>query len=842
MKKFFILDGNALLHRAWHAIPPLTTNDGLVVNAVYGFANVIEKLREQYEPEYFAVAWDLPGGTFRHEAFDEYKANRKKKEPELYAQIPMIKEMLEFYGIKSIEKEGLEADDLIGVLSRKVASEDIKVTIITGDYDSLQLVDDNIEVLAFIRGVSKTKVFGRKEVKEKFGIWPEQMIDYKAMAGDSSDNIPGFKGIGAKTAVKLLDEYKNLDGVFKALHDGLLPKKMNKYFEGKEEYAEKMKFLVTILTENGVDYDYNDFEQKGVDIEKLVNLFEKYEFRTLIAKYKNMMAQTEDDERKDRVTAVVEDDIAKEVKELEFKSDFIYLFEFEDELYLWNEKLKKGKDLKKEIVDLEKEVIFFDGKLIKHKFGILPEKYFDLKLAAYICASHLRDFSMDALCKHFLNEVKAESVDGYLKQLDRLYFILREQLKEGELEYIAKEIEFPLIKVLQKMEEIGIGLDIDNLSNLAKQTDELINDLVEEVWKLAGKEFNLNSTQQLAVVLFEDLGLSTKKIKKTKTGFSTAASELEKLWEEHEIIPKISEYRELAKMKSTYIDALPKLVAADGRLHTNYNQTGTSTGRLSSNDPNLQNIPIRSELGMKIRSAFVAEKGYKFLAADYSQIELRIVTEISGDESFRNAFMDGADIHLRTAALMLEKDEKEISKDERRSAKAINFGILYGMGSRALARSANLDQKTAKEYIERYFKIHPGIADYMDRMKKLVREQGYIETMYGRRRYFPEINSRMPMMVAQAERMAINFPAQGSQADLLKLAMIEIHRLIEEGELPVRMLLQVHDELVFEVKEDFVDEFAEIVKAEMIKVWKGSISLIVNCSIGDNWADLVDID
>lgn len=836
MKKFFILDGNALLHRAWHAIPPLTTNDGLVVNAVYGFANVIEKLREQYKPDYFAVAWDLPGGTFRHEAFDEYKAHRKKKEPELYAQIPMIKEMLEFYGIKSIEKEGLEADDLIGVLSKKVASEDIKVTIITGDYDSLQLVDDNIEVLAFIRGVSKTKVFGRKEVKEKFGIWPEQMIDYKAMAGDSSDNIPGFKGIGAKTAVKLLDEYKSLDGVFKALHDDLLPKKMIKYFEGKEEYAEKMKFLVTILTENGVEYDYNDFEQKGVDAEGLVNLFEKYEFRTLIAKYSNEM------KKGDNENVVKSDEIKNDEKKYSFESEYIYLFEFEEELYLWDGEVKKGKEIERVIIDTKKEVVLFDGKNIKHKFGILPEKFFDVKLAAYVCASHLRDFVFNALCKHFLNENEGENIDIVLRQFEEIYLIVKEQLQEGRLEYIAKEIEFPLIKVLQKMEEVGIGLDIDNLADLAKKTDELIDDLVKEVCGLAGKEFNLNSTQQLAVVLFEDLGLPTKKIKKTKTGFSTAASELEKLWEEHEIIPKISEYRELAKMKSTYIDALPKLVAEDGRLHTNYNQTGTSTGRLSSNDPNLQNIPIRSELGMKIRRAFVAEKGYKFLAADYSQIELRIVTEISGDESFKKAFMDGADIHLRTAALMLEKDEKEISKDERRSAKAINFGILYGMGSRALARSANLDQKTAKEYIERYFKIHPGIEDYMDRMKKLVREQGYIETIYGRRRYFPEINSRIPMMIAQAERMAINFPAQGSQADLLKLAMIEINRLIEEDELPVRMLLQVHDELVFEVRDDFVDEFAKIVKEEMIRVWKGDISLIVNCSIGDNWADLVEID
>lgn len=832
MKKFFILDGNALLHRSWHAIPPLATAKGEVVNAVYGFAMVIEKLLEQYELDYFAVAWDLPGGTFRHEAYEEYKATRKKKEPELYEQIPKIKELLEAYDIKSLSKEGLEADDIIGILANEYASDEIQVTIVTGDYDSLQLVNDNVKVLAFIRGVSKTKLFGRQDVFDKFGVWPEQMVDYKALAGDSSDNIPGFKGIGAKTAVNLLGEYQTIDGIFKALDEGILPEKFIKYFEGKRDFAEEMRFLVTIVTENGLEIDLSDFTCDKPNLARLLVLFEAYEFRTFIAKYREKVVE-EIGESKDEVEVNTDSE--------EVLLDNRIFIGFADDLFAFDGKKIIRENILEAVQDFKGDFLLFDAKAIKHELDWLPEKFFDLKLASYIVASHARDFSLSGLLSFFMKKSLMEDDMQKMGQIIELEVLLRERLGEGDLLRVLEEVELPLVEVLYGMEKMGIKVDLDQLSHLAEETNNLIDALTIEIYDLANKEFNINSTQQLSVVLFEDLGLNTKKIKKTKTGFSTAASELEKLWDEHEIVPKISEYRELAKMKSTYIDALPKLVAEDGRLHTTYNQTGTSTGRLSSLEPNLQNIPIRSELGMKIRRAFIPEDDYVLLAADYSQIELRIVTELSGDEAFRKAFNDGADIHTRTAALMLGKDEADISKDERRSAKAVNFGILYGMGARALARNIGTDQKTAKKYIERYFEIHPGVADYMDRMKGMARSEGFVETMFGRRRYFPEIQSNIPMMIAAGERMAINFPAQGSQADLLKMAMVKIFKIMNDQEYEARMLLQVHDELVFEVPKEWVGEFSEMVQREMIGVWPGKIPLIVDCHVGDNWADLKEL-
>jgi DNA polymerase-1 len=819
MKKFFILDGNALLHRAWHAIPPLATSDGTVVNAVYGFANVIEKFREQYKPDYFVVAWDLPGGTFRHEVFEDYKATRKQKEPELYAQIPMIQELLAAYGIKSISKQGLEADDLIGIAANSFADAELQVVIVTGDYDSLQLVNENVRVLAFVKGVSQTKLFGRNEVHEKFGVWPEQMIDYKALAGDTSDNIPGFKGIGAKTAINLLAEYGSIDGIFKALKEGVLPEKFHKYFAGQEEYAKKMRFLVTILTENGLDLKIEDYLQEGQDNAKLLVLFERYEFRTLIAKYQQVLA-------KEQYLEPV-----PEIQHTKNEQGLVIAWFFEDEFVIY----KNG------LLSNEKPQIVFDLKNLMHEGFVFDEDVFDVMIAAYVVASHLRAFTFEGILKYFRNEKIATDASGQYWQIARLYNDLQEKLKEGDLQKVYKEIEQPLVKVLYRMETNGIAVNREVLQELQKSTQVMIDDLTTRIHNIAGRQFNINSPSQLAEILFVDLGISTAKIKKTKSGFSTAASELEKMWDLHEIIPLISEYRELAKLQSTYIESLPKLIADEGRLHTTYNQTGTSTGRLSSTDPNLQNIPIRSELGMKIRQSFVADEGYLLLACDYSQIELRIVTEISQDDSFMKAFSDGADIHTRTAALMLGKNEDEVSKDERRAAKAINFGILYGMGARALARSAGIEQKVAKTYIDKYFEIHPGIAKYMENMKNMAHDKGFVETMYGRRRYLPEINSRLPMMVAQAERMAINFPAQGSQADLLKLAMINIHNRSQEMNYQARMLLQVHDELVFEVREDVVNEFAEFVRKEMLKVWKGKIKLQVNLSAGKNWGELKEI-
>ena len=855
-KTFLILDGNALLHRAWHAIPPLTTKDGRVVNAAYGFTMVVENMREQLKPDYMAVAWDLPGGTFRNDLYEAYKATREKKEDELYEQIDVIQGILETYGIPSLSVVGFEADDVIGTIAHKYGKKkDTRVMIVTGDLDALQLVDDKeVEVVFFQKGISQTKTYDEAAVMDRYGLRPDQLIDLKALMGDSSDNIPGIAGVGQKTATTLLQEHGTIEGIYEAIERGDVPEKFARKFEGQEEEVEKMKRLVTIVRDVDLEgFRITDAKVGEPEVPALVEQLRDLEFRNLLKKYGDA---TRTDQVTDRGGSKNKNTPYVDLEKLDTTEFCIYLARGQADLFGASGAslilsdgthtshplglpLQKEEDRSSLLVLLNsaKSIVGHDLKAVMHALNWEPKEteLFDTMVAAYLLDSGARQFDLESVAHQYLNAgvLPTNTTDVIL----RLATVLGKELKEQSLSKIASEIEMPLIPVLYRMERSGIAVDTKHLDVLSAQFEKELASLTKKIYKLAGREFNINSPAQLSEILFEDLGLPTKKIKKTKTSYSTAASELEKLWEAHEIIPLISQYREIAKLKSTYVDALPVLVADDGRIHTTYNQTVAATGRLSSSDPNLQNIPTRTPLGNEIRKAFVAPPGRCLVAMDYSQFELRLAAVFAKDKAFINAFNEGADIHRRVAAQILDKSEKEVTKQERSAAKAINFGILYGMGQRNLARSSGLSQEEAKEFLARYFDLHPGIADYIEEMKRLAHKNEYVETLFGRRRYLPEINSGVGMLAAAAERMAVNMPVQGTQADLLKMAMLEVAAFTKDRD-DVQMLLQVHDELVFEMDIDAVDTLVPKIQQMMEKVWKTDVPLVVNVEVGTNWGEM----
>jgi len=857
-KTFIVLDGNSLLHRAWHAIPPLAASDGRIVNAAYGFTNVIEKMLTEWKPDYMAVAWDLPGKTFRHEAYAEYKGTRKKKEQELYDQIDFIKDILTAYGIPSLSAEGMEGDDVVGTLAKKYGPKaDTKVLLLSGDLDTLQLVDKDVEVLVFIKGLSVTKTYDTAAVQERYELHPDQLIDLKAMMGDSSDNIPGLAGVGKKTATNLLKEHGSIEGIYKAINADKVPEKFAKKFIGQEETLEHMKMLVTILQDVKLPgFKISDAKVGPPNKEDLINLFHEFGFRRLLAKYEGGVEEKSESSASDGKSKTG----AKAVDASKLGADMLLLHIDSGQQDLFGGAIREvvlydgkkhasfsnpsDKDLKQilSLLNAAKLVIGQDLKASMHLLGEVTVPVFDTMVGAYLLSSGSRNFDLaTSAYEHLGLTLKDDMSAADRAQVTfRLYKQVMKGLKEEGMEKLWQEIEMPLVRVLYLMEKEGILLDQKRLAKLSIDFEAELNRLTKKIHKLAGREFNINSPSQLAVILFEDLALPTKGIKKTKTGFSTAASELEKLADAHEIVPLMGGYREFAKLKSTYVDALPKLVADDGRIHTDYNQTITATGRLSSKNPNLQNIPVRTKLGVEIRKAFVSPKGKTLLAADYSQFELRLAASMAKDTSFIKAFQDGSDIHSLTASQVLDKDIKDVSKEERSAAKAINFGILYGMGVRNLAKSTGFSKDEAKSFLETYFEKHPQIQEYIDAMKLKAHTDEYVETLFGRRRYLPDVNSSMHMLVAAAERMAVNMPVQGTQADLVKMAMLKVQDWIEGAGLDVKMLLQVHDELVFEIADKDMEKAVPEIKKIMEAIWPSDVPLVVDAEVGKNWGDLKD--
>ncbi|TAK04244.1 DNA polymerase I [Patescibacteria group bacterium] len=889
---FLVIDGNALLHRAWHAIPLLTTRDGRVVNAAYGFSMMLEKILEQFRPDYAAVAWDLPGDTFRHEAYAPYKAQRKKKEQELYDQIPLIQEILRAHGIPSLSAEGFEADDVIGTLSKTAADEGMQTLIVTGDMDSLQLVDDSTKVVSFVKGISETKTYDEAAVKERFGLTPSQLIDYKAFRGDPSDNLPGVSGIGEKSAVEMLHQFKTVDGVFAALKEGKVPEKYAKKLEGHEQTASLMRELVTIRRDVPLPgFRFEDAKAGREDLTKVVEMYRDLEFRTLLKKHMSagvveappigavgsgrdplpahrsfseggssplkrgtlvlVRSASEAEKSMDGLGPEVGVLAAVQIQQALF-GPTVAVCAISDgtKTVVFPRPAKETLDAILVALESAKRVVTHDLKGLMHATGWKPDqRWSDLMVGSYVLnpgsRAHDLHSALAQLAGAKLPEFTGFNGDDELRafgeaasHLSAAAKTLFARLEETGMKKVYLDIELPLVPVLFDMEAAGIELDVKALGKLRKTFAADLGRLRADIIKEAGEEFNVNAPAQLATILFDKLHLPTKGIKRTQSGFSTAASELEKLEDAHAIIPLVSQYRELAKLQSTYVESLPSLVRPDGRVHTTFNQTVAATGRLSSSDPNLQNIPIKTELGNKIREAFVAGRGKRLIAVDYSQIELRLAAVIAKDEPFVKAFREGADIHTRTAAEVWDVPEDKVTPEQRRSAKAINFGILYGMGPRSLARSTGMSMGEAQQFIEKYFAIHHKIREYMDATKLQAHEKGYVETLFGRRRYLPEVTSGVPMLVAMAERMAVNMPIQGTQADVVKLAMISVDHWLKTSGWPARLLLQVHDELVIECDADAVKAVSKGVKELMEGVANFEVPLTVEVEVGTSWGKM----
>lgn len=919
--KLIIIDGNALIHRSFHALPPtLRTKNGQIVNAVYGFTSFFLKALNEFHPEYVVLTLDKKGPTFRHEEYAAYKATRIKAPDELYEQIPLVKQVATAFNVPIFELSGYEADDLIGTICEQTKDQkNLEKIIITGDLDTLQLVDDRTKVYTMSRGLSDSVLYGAEQVRERYqGLGPEQMIDYKALRGDPSDNIPGVRGIGEKTAIELLNDFKTLAGVYEAIkkNNAKIKGRTRELLEGNKDNAFLSQRLATINRQAPLKFSLDRISFSDFKLEKVLAIFSELEFKSLLTKVKELRdninkAHDRKSEVEAKISSAEKDRGSGAAKFARNAEKFRYTLVDDDKKFeAFLKKLKtqsafaldtetSGLDtLRAELLGLsfswkEGEAYFvlntpsrlkslrpilenpkikkyghnlkFDWRVLKNQGVELQGLAFDTMVASYLLNPTNRQHDLDSLTftelgfekisKVNLADTQPTQLTLDFKSLDpeklalyscedadfsnRLVKILAKRLKTEGLEDLFKKIELPLVPVLGAMENNGIKLDLGPLKSLDKEVGAKLERLEKNIHQAAKTKFNINSTKQLREILFEKLAIPTSNIRKTKTGFSTAEEELEKLKDLHPIVPLLRDYRELNKLQTTYLSALPSLInPKTGRVHTSFNQTITATGRLSSTDPNLQNIPTRTEEGRKIRAAFVAEKGYALAGFDYSQIELRLAAHMAGDKKMIAAFKAEEDIHAATAAEINDVKLNAVTKSMRREAKAINFGILYGQGPHGLSQSAGLPYWRAQEFINKYFLAYPSIKKMVQNSIKEAQKTGYALTLFGRQRPLPEINSNIPAVRRSAERMAINTPLQGTAADLIKMAMIKIDQLIKGHDQDIRLLLQVHDELIFEIKKDKIKSYSEQIKNIMQDVLKLRVPIIVDESVGANWGDL----
>ncbi|TCT24996.1 DNA polymerase I [Melghiribacillus thermohalophilus] len=873
-KKLILMDGNSILYRAFFALPLLNNDKGVYTNAVYGFSTILLKMLEEEQPTHMLVAFDAGKTTFRHETYKEYKGGRQKTPPELSEQFPIVKELLNAFGISHYELDQYEADDIIGTMAEQAKKNDFKVKIISGDRDLLQLVDDSVEVAVTKKGISNVETYTPSDLKEKIGIRHDQVIDMKALMGDSSDNIPGVPGVGEKTAVKLLNQFGTVEELFEHL-DEVSGKKLKENLMNHKEEAFMSKELVTINRHSPVKINLDDLTYKGYENRKVLELFKDLGFQSLLERI-----ESNENEKPAEILSKLDYLIPEDITEDMFTGKDAFVLEMLDENYHYGKILgfavvnETGKYFfkpetalqsdvfKKWAEDESNEKYLFDAKKItvalKNKGIDLRGITFDLLLASYLVnpaenhhdipsISHRlneKDISYDEEiygkgAKQKVPELKTLSehvvrkADMLLRMKDRVI----EQLKENQQYELFHELELPLAGILGDMEHEGVTVDTNRLEKMGEDLKNRLDQIEKEIHELAGTTFNLNSPKQLSHILFEKLNLPV--IKKTKTGYSTSAEVLEQLKPYHEIIPKILMYRQLGKLYSTYIEGLLKVVdQADHKIHTRFNQALTQTGRLSSTDPNLQNIPIRLEEGRKIRQAFVpSHKGWVIFAADYSQIELRVLAHVAGDEKLIQAFRDDMDIHTKTAMDIFHVDKDEVDSNMRRQAKAVNFGIVYGISDYGLSQNLGITRKEAQKFIDRYFESYPGVKNYMDEIVQEAKQKGYVTTIMKRRRYLPDITSRNFNRRSFAERTAMNTPIQGSAADIIKIAMIHLNNRLRKEQMKAKMLLQVHDELILEAPEEEVVQLEQVVREEMEEAVQLKVPLKVDTAYGPTWYD-----
>ena len=863
LPKFILIDGSSLMHRAFYALPILSSSKGEYTNAIYGFAMMLCKLIENTHPTAMAVAFDKSRITFRSEVYEGYKANRSATPPELKEQFATVQELIGSLDIPVLEIDGYEADDIIGTLSAKAEANGYETIIVTGDRDALQLLSPTTHVMFTRKGVTEIDWYDEAVFEAKYELRPKQLIDMKGLMGDSSDNIPGVPGIGEKTALKLLKEYGSVESVLDHV-DSIKGKKLKENLVTYRDDALMSKRLATIVRDMPIEFVPDEFVF-APEWEKVKPMLERFELRTIIGKFAPLLKMETEGTKQ---IAVIYNGDAEEAKALakrireEKQMAFALVTEGKmpsyeavgiavadgEKVCWWDRSAEGFQTMRALLSDDSIEKITYDWKRVYHTFtetiDIEKQNIFDVMIAAYLADATSNNYAIEELVGQYLPEYcfeKTEDAKQVAVQtagcLNALARAIGERIASLEMEPLCHEIEFPLIRVLAKMEQKGIFIDRAKLAEMSVRIGDQIARLTDEIHALAGEEFNVNSPKQLGVVLFEKLHLPV--VKKTKSGYSTNAEVLEELRKYHPVIEKILEYRMLTKLKSTYLDAMDGLISpVSGRVHTTFNQEVTVTGRLSSSDPNLQNIPVRTELGREIRSLFIPGNGYDYLmSADYSQIELRVLADISQDDNFVQAFRKGEDIHSRTAAEVFGVPMEEVDGGLRRKAKAVNFGIVYGISDFGLSRDLNVTRKEAKQYIDSYFAKCVGVKKFIDEIVQEAREAGYVTTLFGRRRELPEINSKNFMRRGFAERTAMNTPIQGSAADIIKKAMIEVDSALRKGGFKSRMLLQVHDELVVEVVKEELEEVTALVKDLMERAVQLSVPLTVDVNYGENWMD-----
>ena len=911
-KKLMLIDGHALAYRAFFALPvdAFSTSGGELTNAVYGFTMMLLHALQTEKPDYIAVTFDAPEATFRHEEFEEYKAHRPPMREEMRSQMSRIRQVVQALNVPTFEVAGYEADDLIGALARQASEKGVETVIVTGDNDTLQLVSPRVRVITpggHSQRFSEAKLFDEQAVRDKYGIEPYLVADYKALVGDKSDNIPGVSGVGEKTAQQLIQEYGSIERIYEHLEE-IESGRARKALEGQEERAQLSKRLATIVTDVPIKLDLEKCRTSDYDRGEVTELFRELEFRSLVQRLpqsehgqamqmplfaqkplpaEQSFAVTSEEQLHALVSELLAAPrIAIDVETTStdaMRADLVGISLAAQPgrgFYIPVGHLLAqgwGGQLPLELVAERLRPTLGDPKVTKtahnakydltvlRRHGIEVQGLdFDTMIAAYLLEPSRRGFGLKDLAWSKLGmEMKpiSELIGQGREQITmaqvsiadaaayaaadveatlRLVDVLEDELRRKEQWELFRDVEMPLVRVLMDMEMSGVAVDVDALKEISTGMYRRVTELEEQIQGLAGHPFNVSSTQQLGEVLFDELGLPVKA--RTKTGYSTKASVLEELKTEHPIIELLLEHRQLTKLKSTYVDSLPLLVNREtGRVHTSYNQTGTVTGRISSSDPNLQNIPVRTELGRHVRCAFVAEEGRLLLAADYSQVELRILAHVSQDPNLLSAFARGEDIHASTAAAVLEVPISAVTPDMRRIAKTINFGLIYGMGEYGLAQRTDLSVEEARKFIDNYFARYERVKEYLEQTKKEAREKGFVSTVLGRRRYFPELQTSSVAhtgITRAAEREAINMPIQGSAADILKIAMVQLHSALRERGLGARMILQVHDELVLEVPQEEAKAVAQLVCSIMENAWPLDASLKVDMSTGTNWEEM----